>query len=152
MVDSEFRDRPDTRSNDRPAAGGQFLEELACTLDLVDAFSGHRFVYFEGIDFRFGTQMGRDHVHGLESAASMCGGDHRLRIERMTRCPLAPGSFDALRRIDENAIEIEQNGPAPKPHRVRTWPVCAPGRRLTSRAASRDRRVMGRPAGIASFP
>src|SRR4029078_380804 len=78
------------------------------TFYLVDPLRCHRFVGLERSDFGVGGELGRDQLNRLPCAASVGSADHFVRIQSVTRRPAAPGALDALRGIDEDAIQIEQ--------------------------------------------
>jgi hypothetical protein len=56
--------------------------------------------------------MRRDQRHRLERPAAVRDTHDGIRIEPVTRGPVAPRALDALGRVHEHAVEIEEDGGA----------------------------------------
>ena len=90
------------------------MHKFDCTRHRDDSVAIIRLAAFELAHFRLGIEMrsdGSNHFYGADSVGDC---HHFVAVNSLLASPGAPLPLDRASGVDENSIEIEQNGSAAK--------------------------------------
>jgi len=106
---SQLSSSSGARGNNRPCSWRKFGEQSRCPWNWENTVSLSCLAADEPSSFGGSVQTWRHKLHRLDGPPTLTGGDYMARVESMTFAPLAHDTSDALVRVDQYSVEIEQN-------------------------------------------
>lgn len=95
---------------DRPAVGRNTSQQIGGPSNGAHPFQVGDFTLFHGRGFGVGVELGRDFTDGLDGRTAVGDGDNPGGIEMVLARPDSPLALDGGAGVNENAVEVEENG------------------------------------------
>ncbi len=98
-----------TRSPHRPSPHGELLEQTQGAFNRRQGEIVRAFVWPKCGYLGFRIELGRSQADGLEGAPAVTYPKEGFRLETPGHGPASPLLFDVAGRVDQDAVEVEQN-------------------------------------------